>query len=84
MAADSEAVSVLAVLVEVAGDGADRLSGHWAVGVGLGLAGAYADWGPGWDGPGWGGDPCVGWRQVWTDLGLAHGASERLLVIGLQ
>jgi hypothetical protein len=45
--------------------------GALGVGVSLGLAGAYAGWGPGWgwDDPGWGGDPCLGWRQVWTGWG---------------
>jgi hypothetical protein len=46
--------------------------GALGVGVGLGLAGAYAGWSPGrgWDDPGWGGaDPCLRWRQVWTGWG---------------
>ena len=76
------ASTVLAEPVGAAAAGAAPLGeaqvGALGVGVGLGLAGAYAGWGPGW-----GGDPCRLAASL-DRLGLALGASERLLVIGPQ
>jgi hypothetical protein len=56
--------------------------GALGVGVGLGLAGAYGGWGLGR--PGMGQRPVCGLAASLDRLGLALGASERLLVIGFQ